>query len=331
MSELRKDPIIGRWVIISKERGKRPTDFQPIQKKSKIKFCPFCEGNEDKTPPEITAIRNGNSLPNTPGWKIRVVPNKYPALRVEGNLDRRGNGIYDLMEGIGAHEIIIETPEHEKDLVELDLNHIRDIFFMFRNRILDLKNDRRLKYVMAFKNHGMEAGASLEHSHSQLIATPVVPKRVHEEMEGSLKYFQFKERCIFCDMIYQEIKENERLVLNDEYFITIEPFASRFPFETWILPKRHISNFEDTPDDMFLNLAAVFKETMSRINRAVKSPPYNFLIHSAPLQQNGIEYYHWHIEIIPKLTHLAGFEKGTGFYINPTAPEDAADYLRNLR
>jgi UDPglucose--hexose-1-phosphate uridylyltransferase len=331
MSELRKDPIIGRWVIISTERGKRPTDFQPIKKKSDIKFCPFCPGNEDKTPPEITSVRDDHSLPNTTGWKIRVVPNKYPALRIEGNLDRRGMGIYDMMEGIGAHEIIIETPEHDKDLVDLELAHIKEVFLMYKSRIQDLKNDRRLKYVMAFKNHGFEAGASLEHSHSQLIATPVVPKRVQEEIDGSLKYFHFKERCIFCDMVYQEIKENERLVINDEYFVAIEPFASRFPFETWIIPKQHFCRFEDTPDDLFLNLSSVMKDVLSRINQAVNFPPYNFLIHTTPLHLDELEYYHWHIEIIPKLTHIAGFEWGTGFYINPTAPEDAASYLRNLK
>lgn len=331
MSELRKDPILGRWVIISTERGKRPTDFQPIVKNTDIKFCPFCPGNEDKTPPEITSVRDDRSLPNTSGWRIRVVPNKYPALRVEGQLNRRGMGIYDMMEGIGAHEIIIETPEHDKDLVDLDLNHIKDIFLMYKARILDLKNDQRLKYVMAFKNHGFEAGASLEHSHSQLIATPVVPKRVQEEIDGSLKYYNFKERCIFCDMVYQEINQNERLVINDEFFVAIEPFASRFPFETWIIPKKHFSHFEETPDDLFFNLASVMKDVLSRINQAVNHPPYNFLVHSTPLHLGKLDHYHWHIEIIPKLTHVAGFEWGTGFYINPTAPEEAASYLRNLK
>lgn len=325
MSELRKDPIIGRWVIISTERGKRPSDFQPVKKTKSVAFCPFCPGNEEKTPREIAVIRDGD------GWKIRVVPNKFPALRVEGNLNRRGMGIYDMMDGIGAHEIIIETPEHDKDLYDLELHHIEQVFLIMKNRIRDLRNDRRLKYVMAFKNHGYEAGASLEHSHSQLIATPVVPKRVLEEIDGSLKYFRFKERCIFCDMIYQEVREDERLVLANEYFIAIEPFASRFPFETWILPKEHISNFEETPDIMFLHLAGIFKEMMGRLNQAVNFPAYNFLIHTGPLQEWNLEHYHWHIEIIPKLTHVAGFEWGTGFYINPTAPEDAAAYLKNLK
>ncbi|GAB4170889.1 MAG: galactose-1-phosphate uridylyltransferase [Calditrichia bacterium] len=326
MSELRKDPIIDRWVIISTERGKRPTDFQPVRKKSNIKFCPFCPGNEDKTPPAITQV------PDEAGnWKIRVVPNKYPALRVEGELNRRGIGVYDMMEGIGAHEIVIETPEHDKDLVDLDYNHIRNIFQIFKQRINDLKNDQRLKYVMVFKNHGNEAGASLEHSHSQLIATPVVPKRVHEELQGAKRYYEFKERCIFCDLIYQEIKEEERVVLNDEHFLAIAPFASRFPFETWILPKNHRSNYEQTGDEYFIHLASVVKNLISRLNKALNAPAYNFLIHTGPLRENTGEYYHWHIEIIPKLTLVAGFEWGTGFYINPTSPEDAAEYLKNLK
>ncbi|GAB4337193.1 MAG: galactose-1-phosphate uridylyltransferase [Calditrichia bacterium] len=293
-------------------------------------FCPFCYGNEDKTPPEIFAIRKDNSPKDQPGWQLRVVPNKYPALRVEGQLNRQGDGIYDRMNGVGAHEVIIETPDHDKDLADLEINAIRDVFWVFRERVLDLKKDRRLKYAMIFKNQGMNAGASLEHAHSQLIATPITPKRVMEEVEGSKKYFSFKERCVFCDIVRQEIKDYQRVVFEGEHFLAIEPYAPRFPFETWILPKQHASHFETIPDMMLEHLAITVKEVLRRLNLALNNPPFNFMIHTFPIQEAAVEYYHWHIEIMPKLTRVAGFEWGTGFYINPTSPEEAAKYLREI-
>ena len=330
MPELRKDPVIGRWVIISTERGKRPSDFAPIEEKKQGGFCPFCYGNEDKTPPEIFAIRPDKSPRDKPGWTLRVVPNKYPALRIEGQLNRQGDGIYDKMNGVGAHEGIIETPDHFKDLADLEIRAIRDVFWIFRERVLDLKKDVRLKYTMIFKNQGMSAGASLEHTHSQLIATPIIPKRVLEEMDGAQKYHNFKERCIFCDMIRQEIKDNVRVVYEEDFFLAIEPYAPRFPFETWILPKNHNSHFEKISDEKLKHLAIIIKEVLGRVNVALNNPPFNFVIHSAPLQDGLLDYYHWHIEFMPKLTRVAGFEWGTGFYINPTGPEDAAKYLREI-
>lgn len=330
MPELRKDPVIGRWVIISTERGKRPSDFADVEEKKKGGFCPFCYNHEDKTPPEIFAIRPDKSPRDKPGWTLRVVPNKYPALRVEGQLNRQGEGIYDKMNGIGAHEVIIETPDHFKDLVDLELHSIRDVFWIFRERILDLKKDIRLKYVMVFKNHGMSAGASLEHTHSQLIATPIIPKTVVEEMEGAKVYFNYKDRCIFCDIIRQEINDGVRVVYDEEYFIAIEPYAPRFPFETWILPKEHSSHFESISDERLNHLAVIMKEVLGRVNAALNSPPFNFVIHTYPMQDDPADSYHWHIEFMPKLTRVAGFEWGTGFHINPTSPEDAAQYLKQI-
>lgn len=330
MPELRKDPVIGRWVIISTERGKRPSDFAETQVKKEGGFCPFCYNNEDKTPPEIFAIRPDKSHRDKPGWTLRVVPNKFPALRVEGQLNRQGEGIYDKMNGVGAHEVVIETPDHFKDLEDLEIPTIRDVFWVFRERMLDLKKDIRLKYVMVFKNHGQAAGASLEHTHSQLIATPIIPKTVSEEMEGSKAYFGFKDRCIFCDIIRQEITSNVRVVCDEEFFIALEPYAPRFPFETWILPKQHFSHYETISDDLLQHLAVIMKEILSRINIALNHPPYNFVIHTFPLQDDPDESYHWHIEFMPKLTRVAGFEWGTGFHINPTSPEDAAQYLKQI-
>jgi UDPglucose--hexose-1-phosphate uridylyltransferase len=329
--ELRKDPIIGRWVIISTERGKRPSDFSGEPKrKTESKLCPFCPGNESATPPEIIAIRPNSSEPNKPGWTLRVISNKYPALRIEGDLNREGMGLFDKMNGVGAHEVIIETPDHDKDLVDLDIKQVEALVWAYRERAMDLKKDPRFQYILIFKNQGEAAGASLEHSHSQLIATPIVPKRVMEELEGSIQYYQFKERCIFCDAIKQEIDDEERVVIQNDFFISLEPFAPRFPFETWILPKKHQASFEEIKKEEIPSLAAILLETLQRLAKALNNPPYNYILHTSPVDNNCTEEYHWHIEIMPKLTRVAGFEWGTGFYINPTTPEDAAAYLKEI-
>ncbi len=330
MPELRKDPIIGRWVIISTERGKRPTDFHSLPKKKKNAACPFCPGNESSTPPEVLAFRPEDSLPNKPGWTLRVISNKYPALKIEGELNREGRGIFDKMNGVGAHEVIIETPDHLKDMVDLDDKEMKNVLHAYVARIVDLKKDPRFKYTLIFKNQGEAAGASLEHSHSQLIATPIVPKRVTEELEGSHKYYEYKERCIFCDIVRQEISENVRIVVQNDFFLSVEPFAPRFPFETWILPKTHVPAFEDTPLDKIPLLAQILTETLKRLSKALNNPPYNFLIHTKPFGPRDSDVYHWHIEIMPRLTRVAGFEWGTGFYINPTTPEDAAKFLNEI-
>lgn len=329
MPELRKDPVVGRWVIISAERGKRPTDWEVEPLKKVEGFCPFCPGNEDKTPPEIHAIRQHPGSGNAEGWHIRVVSNKFPALKIEGELYRRGEGLYDLMNGIGAHEVIIETPDHTKAFAEYEEPHIEKILQIFRDRILDLKQDVRFKYILVFKNNGVAAGASLEHSHSQLIATPILPKRVSEELEGAQKHFELKERCIYCDIIRQELSSARRVIYQTEQFVALAPFAARFPYETWILPKHHISHYEQMDAGLYGDLAHILKEILTRIGRALDEPPYNFVIHTYPVQEPDAVEYHWHLEIIPKLTKIAGFEWGSGFYINPVPPEAAAAHIRD--
>jgi UDPglucose--hexose-1-phosphate uridylyltransferase len=329
LPELRKDPITGRWVIIATDRAKRPADFareQVIPHGSR--FCPFCPGHESKTPPEVLAYRP-SGVPNSDGWTLRVVPNKFPALRVEGELQREGDGLYDKMTGIGAHEVIIETPDHMATLSDVEEKRIEDLFWAFRDRVLDLKKDERLRYVLFFKNHGESAGASLEHTHSQLIALPVVPKRVLEELEGAKKYFDYKERCVYCDIIRQELSSNTRLVLETDHFVVACPYAPRFPFETWVIPKLHQSHAETLTAQVTQNLASVMRSALRRIDKALERPPYNFVMHTAPLQESSNPHYHWHIEIIPKLTRVAGFEWGSGFYINPTPPEESAKFLRD--
>jgi len=326
LPELRKDPIVGRWVIISTERGKRPSSFHTDEKVSVGGFCPLCPGNEDKTPPEVFAYRPSDSLPDTPGWNLRVVSNKFPALRIEGELDRRGEGIYDKMNGVGAHEVIIECPDHDKTLSSV--SYFEKVLLTYRNRIKELCKDERFRYISIFRNQGEAAGASLAHPHSQIIALPVVPKRLKEELKGSREYFDYKERCIYCDIVRQEKEQGIRVINENRSYLSIAPFASRFPFETWILPQRHNSSFEETPEEHYASLAEIFSDALKKLNRVLGNPPYNFILHTSPASERVNDYYHWHFEIIPRLTRIAGFEWGSGFYINPTTPEDAAKFMR---
>jgi len=337
VSELRKDPIIGRWVIIATDRGKRPTDFVSAETTFEPKSCPFCEGNEAMTPPEIYAVRTKDSLANSKGWSVRVVPNKFPALRVEGSVEREGVGMFDKMSGIGAHEIIIETPGHGEGVCRRPPEKIVELLETYQKRMSDLRLDRRLLYTMVFKNHGERAGASLSHPHSQIIATPIVPKRVREEIDGTLEYYDYKMRCVFCDIVREEKRFGERIVFENVSFISFCPFASRFPFEIWLMPKRHMSAYTDMTRQEAFELADCIGATMKRLAAALGEPQYNWMLHTEPndaVPRNPWpeikEHYHWHFEIIPKLTRVAGFEWGTGFYINPTPPEAAAEYLRNV-
>lgn len=330
MPELRKDPIVGRWVIIATERAKRPVAPKNEPAHPPGSLCPFCVGGELNTPTEILAYRDRQSKPNEPGWRVRVVPNKFPALQIEGDLNKRGDGIYDKMNGVGAHEVIIECPQHELSMANLSEENIREVLWVYRDRLVDLKKDPRLVYGMVFKNVGAAAGASLEHSHSQLIVTPIVPINVWEEMNGALEFFDYRGRCIFCDMIHQELGNEKRVVLETTNFVSLAPFASRFPFETWILPKNHASHFENIQRNEVEELGTVLKTILMKLEVALDRPSYNYIIHTAPFDTQALPHYHWHVEIIPRLTRVAGFEWGTGFYINPVPPEQAAAYLRDI-
>ncbi len=332
MPELRKDPITGRWVIISTDRQKRPNDFR-VERASLLggDTCPFCVGREDMTPPEVLAFRQDGHMPNGPGWDLRVVPNKFPALQVEGSLDREGEGLFDRMNGIGAHEVIIENPDHAKTLATMSEMEIERVLWAFRERILDLKRDTRFRFILVFKNHGAAAGATLEHSHSQLIALPIVPDFVREEIEGAKRHYLMKERCVFCDIIRQEVSVGRRVIHENADVVALAPYAPRFPFETWLLPRSHGARFEEAPRPAYESLARMLRTVLQRMNRALENPAYNLVIHSAPFSEQGSEFYHWHVELLPKVTRTAGFESGTGFYINPTSPEEAAQVLRNAR
>jgi UDPglucose--hexose-1-phosphate uridylyltransferase len=283
------------------------------------------------------AWRRSDTQPNKPGWQVRVIPNKFPALVIEGEVNRSGIGIFDMMSGIGAHEVIVENPQHNISLADMEESQVEKVLWAYKERIVDLGKDKRFRYILVFKNYGSEAGASLTHPHSQLIATPITPRYVKLELTNSRMYFHEKERCLFCDMIRQELGSGERLVYENEYFVVFEPFASRFPFETWIFPRRHQANFSETTDEERVQLARCLKDVLTRLKKTLSDPSYNYVLHTAPnpVSRPGkpdywgtIDYdFHWHIEIIPRLTKQAGFEWGSGLYINPTSPEEAAKYL----
>jgi len=344
MPELRKDPVSDRWVIIASERGKRPSDFKMpavSDESEKTDNCPFCGGNEGKTPAEIVAWRDKKSKPNSTGWDVRVIPNKFPALTMKGEVNRSGMGVFDMMSGIGAHEVIIETPKHNLIIPDMADEQVEKILWAYKQRITELEKDKRFRYVLVFKNYGKVAGASLSHPHSQLISTPITPRYIKLELTKSREYFLEKERCIFCDIIRQELGSGERIVYENEYFVAITPFASRFPFEIWLLPRRHEYSFQAMPDEERKLLAKCLKEVLGRLRVVLNDPPFNYVVHTAPNptpRPGKPDYwgtlkfdFHWHIEIIPRLTKMAGFEWGTGLYINPTAPEQAAKHLRNAK
>jgi len=330
MSELRRDPVIGRWVIIAVERANRPQAYVPPEKPRSAGVCPFCPGNEHMTPPEVLAYRPPGSPKDGPGWWVRCVSNKFPALAAEGQIRRHGDGMYDRIDGVGAHEVVIETPKHDVSPGDYDQHEFQEILWAYRDRALDLARDQRFRYILIFKNHGRTAGATLDHPHSQIIALPIVPKRVQEELAGAKTYFDYKERCVFCDIMDQERRDHVRVVESNASFVAFCPYASRFPFETWIVPRRHESHFRDIQKNDLTLLGEILGHTLQRIKTILKDPHFNYIVHTTPCDQGMLPHYHWHIEVMPKLTQVAGFEWGTGFYINPTPPEVAAEYLRGV-
>ena len=338
MPELRKDIITERWVIIATERAKRPHEFSNPPDEPNERICPFCPGQESQTPSELWVAR-AQGEPNQPGWKVRVIPNKYPALRIEGDMNREAEGIYDRMNGIGAHEVIIDTPEHNQALEEQPVADIALTLTACKDRMIDLQRDPRLRYILVFKNVGRAAGASLHHSHYQLIATPVTPARVKAKLAGALDYYQRKERSVFHDMLRQEQRDGSRVVFENEGFLVFCPFAARFPFELCLLPKRQAADYHRIEHDEILQLAEALKVTLTKLSRGLNTPQYNLILQTAPSRaghrRSGYwdtidQDFRWHVEILPRLTQTAGFEWGTGFYINPTPPEVSAAYLREV-
>ncbi len=336
MSELRFDPLKKIWCVIASERSRRPEDFlvkRIPESHGNLSVCPFCKGNESRSGQEIFSLKDTDG-----SWLTRVVPNRYPAFRIEGDLKRTAHGMYDCVTAIGAHEVVIETPKHHVNPGTYTDKILKSVFITFRERVNDLKKDMRFRYIMPFKNYGMLAGANIEHPHSQIIALPVTPDIVKTKLRSALEHFQMKERCIFCDMLTQEKEENSRIVYENQDFVAFCPFASSLPFETLIFPKRHSHCFSKTDDSQMSSLADMVREVFSRLYKCLENPPLNMVVHTSPpvvkrpsqpgYWQSIEQDFHWHIEITPRLSGIAGFESGTGFHINPVSPEDAAQFLK---
>jgi UDPglucose--hexose-1-phosphate uridylyltransferase len=330
MPEFRKDPVVNRWVIISAERSKRP---QPLRATSALPWsepCPFCSGNESMTPPEILAFRDPRTGPDSPGWQVRVVPNKYPAVVETGDLSHQTNHLYASQNGVGTHEVIVENPEHCIDMADLNERQFDAVLRAYRDRMAELQKDRRWHHVLIFKNQGGAAGATLEHVHSQLIALPMIPREVDDEWRAVKEYYGRRRCCLYCDIIEEERLRECRVVAENDGFIVCCPFAPRFPFETWILPRKHAAFFGLVPDTELTQLGFSLRETLCRLNAALGHPAFNYALHSTPLHEAQSDQYHWHLEIMPKTIEAAGFEWGSGFYMNPVSPEDAARHLRDV-
>ncbi len=319
MPELRKDPLLGRWVIVGTERVRRPADFHRPTLLPRAGSCVFCTGRERETPPELLTFRDST---DGGSWRVRVVPSRFPALRVEGDLERRGHGLYDLMNGIGAHEVVVESPRHEDTLGRLPLAAVEDVVRAWRDRIVDLKRDQRFRSIVVFKS------STDTHAVSQLLATPTPSQLVNDELHHARTYHDYRERCLFCDILHQEIEERSRLVVDGDHVVAFAPFASRTPFESWLLPRRHLPAFEHSSAAELRDLARVLRDVLRRFDRTLGDPPIDLTLHSAPFADGESPYYHWHVEIAPLLPPPAGSHRSSGFWVNPLPPEDAARFLR---
>jgi UDPglucose--hexose-1-phosphate uridylyltransferase len=328
MAELRRDIIRNNWVIIATDQALKADDF-PINKNgdyvTNLSFCPFCEGNEAYTTEEIMAVREQGSPPNTAGWKIRLIPNKYSAFKLQGDLNLNRNGIYSNYSGLGTHEVLIETPKHNEEFHQLSIPDMVLIYTLMQQRYDQLARDPRIKYIQIYKNRGLFAGASLEHSHSQIMGLPIIPQNI----PGVVEYYRNAGECLICSIINQERETGVRIVNETDHFLLICPYASRFPYESWIIPKRHIEHFSSLNHREIENLARLMKRLLNGLIKALSNPSYNIIINTAPVNVPYEGGYHCYIEITPRLIISAGAEISTGYYVNPAAPEISASLLRS--
>jgi UDPglucose--hexose-1-phosphate uridylyltransferase len=333
MPELRQDPSTKQWVIIATERAKRPEDYPKHSERAEhpeySESCPFCSGNEAMTPPEEFAYRIEGTEPNTEGWWVRVVPNKFAALVPNGHLGRISeNGFFRRMEGVGKHEVVIESPIHNATIGTMDLRQVEEVLLIYRDRFNELSQEPRFQFVTIFRNHGRLAGTSLVHPHSQMIATPIVPLHIRHRLAEAMRYYDDHGKCVFCTMLAEEIDLQKRVVLETEGFVAFEAFASSAPFETWIMPKKHAATYGSISTDDAKEFAAVLIRVMKRIYIGLNDPDYNYMIHTAPFKDADENWYHWFVQIVPRLTMIAGFELGSRVFVNTTPPEAAAEFLR---
>ncbi|HEX2227187.1 MAG TPA: DUF4931 domain-containing protein [Candidatus Binatia bacterium] len=329
MPQLRKDPVVDRWVIIAGERAARPQAQPQRVNAPESNACPFCAGNESMTPPAVLVFP-GDAVSSEGSWSLRVVPNKYPALTESAGSARRKDNLYDWRNATGVHEVVIETPRHIVDLASLGEKGIERLLQGYRERVLQLRTDPRWRYILVYKNQGTEAGATLSHSHSQITALPIVPKGPLEEFEAAREYYSSAKQCIYCRIIQSESENGARIVAESEQFLVFCPFASRVAGETWIIPKRHESSFDLGTNADLSGLAHMLHDFLKRLALRFDEPSFNYFIHGNPVLELENPYYHWHLEILPKLQYVAGFEWGSGLFMNSLAPEDAARLLRDL-
>ncbi|MBE9501328.1 MAG: galactose-1-phosphate uridylyltransferase [Chloroflexi bacterium] len=332
MSEIRQDPTTKEWVIMARERAKRPHDFVRQQAEAEPPAfepsCPFCPGNEAMTPPEILSYRDHE----TQSWRVRAFANKFPALAPEGSTMRREEeGFFLGMDGVGVHEVIVETPVHNKPLALMEDSGVADVLFAYQERYNALSRVPFIKLIIIFKNHGPSAGTSLEHPHSQLVATPVVPRHIRMQYEVAIRYYDNTGRCLHSDLVGHELRIGKRVVMETERFVVFHPFASHQPFETWIVPKAHQACFGNASAEDLEDLAHVLRITLLKLYRGLNNPDFNYVIDTAPAGDENKDYYLWHLRIIPRLTEMAGFEIGSGIYINTALPEETAKFVRELK
>lgn len=316
------------WYVIATERAKRPHDFvkkeDKKQKPPYVETCPFCSGNEHMTPPETFRISRDGS------WQVRSVPNKFSAFSPEGTPERKNDGIYRVMSGVGIHEVIIENPSHDLTIALMPDEDVVDIIMAYRDRYASAIEDSRVELVIIFRNHGSGAGTSLDHPHSQLIATPLVPTHIMYRTEEARRFYNENGACVFCKMVEEEKKSGKRVVIENDHFIVFTPYASGAPFETWILPKRHQAGFSSINDDEVFWFARTLKDILSRLYHGLDDPDFNYVIRTPPKDDHDGKGFHWYVKLMPKLTQIAGFELGTGMYVNVTLPENNAEFLRNV-
>jgi UDPglucose--hexose-1-phosphate uridylyltransferase len=330
MSELRKDPVVDRWVIIATERSKRPHANATATSSERAGPCPFCAGHEMETPPEVLAYRDMSSAANTPGWSVRVVPNKYPALAGTEHISLPTDSPFHAIDGVGVHEVVIESPEHCLSMAQLSGAQVEDVLRAYQQRLIALQDDQRWQSIIIYKNQGSPAGATLGHVHSQLLALPLVPREIAQEWRELVAHHDATNRCLYCEIVDKERGEGRRIVIENAAFIGFCPFASRFPFEIWVMPKEHRPFFHTMTEDELRQLAFMLRQSLQRL-AGIVDPSLNYVIHSGPLKEAKRERYHWHLEILPRISKIAGFELACGYYINTVAPEIAARQLREIK
>ena len=328
MSELRLNLITREWVIIATERAKRPEEFRGKKNKKNLPeyldSCPFCPGNEQRTPEEIMRIPDGNN------WKIRVTPNKFAALSTELKRERKNEGGRHIITGFGKHEVIIESPTHNLLMADMPLDDIANVIRTYRQRFDAIYEDPGIEHVIIFKNYGEGAGTSLLHSHSQIIGTPVTPLQVRHRIEEGMRYFDNTGGCLMCTCLNDELSDGRRIILNTEHFVTLVPFAALSPFHTWIFPKRHCATFSSVREEEVVDLSSHLKTILRKFYVGLEDPDFNYVIRSENPKECTSEYFHWYISIVPRITQVAGFELGSGMYINTSIPEESADFLRKI-